>query len=379
MADLKRAFFGYSSASVRSVLLDNEGMLARAAGEARAAEEKAERLSSDLWETQSRLGELQNELDSAQRLAETLTVDLERSVAQRERMEAEAVALRQELQDAHAELGTVRQTILEIETQLRAANERTAVVEADLATRSGERDELAQQAADARAECTRLEESLRQSTKSTMEAREEASKGQHWLRRALEESAEYKTSLSAQQQRIDELEELLATYRAELEERGRAVISVTDPSEAPGGGPSTARELAAVLQDAEQAVVRIMESTRARADEELRTVDADRERIKRDVETMTAWRDRAAPMIGSLKAAMDEMQGHVAEIGLRVTDVLRPVTGAVTRLSTLLASLDSLSRATPDVGERPSGSSEDARVIELREEHITGRDASRDQ
>ena len=179
--------------------------------------------------------------------------------------------------------------------------------------------------------------------------------------------------MSAQAKRVAELEELVEGYR-ELVEGGSPPASA-EPSAAQEltAAPSTAGELAAVIEVAEQAVASLLESTRARADEELRTVDGERERIMRDVEAITAWRDRAAPMIVSLQVAMREMQGKAAEIGQRVEEALRPVSTAVTALTTRLASLDGLGAPLNGSRETPTPSRPD-RVTELPEEHLVSRD-----
>ena len=183
--------------------------------------------------------------------------------------------------------------------------------------------------------------------------------------------------MSAQQARVVELEELVEGYR-ELIEGGTAEAPSVEPSDAQEtrAGPSTASELAAVIEVAEQAVASIMESTRVRANEELRAVDAERERIRRDVETMTAWRDRAAPMIASLQAAMHEIQSQGAEIGRRVIEALRPASAAVTDLNSQLASLDDLARAPLNVATETAAPSEPDNVMELPEEHPASRDSS---
>jgi chromosome segregation ATPase len=324
MADLKRRLFGYSSASVRSALTERDASLDRASKNASAADQRAVRLSSELSETQGRLAGLEEQLDTAQKLSVTLTADLEREVAQRESMEAEVLPLRRELEEVRTELHDAKEAILGQEEQLTAA----------------------------------------ESPES--------------LQRALEESAGYKATVSAQQERLAELEVLVEGYRELVETQGAAAESSAEPSDAqePPTGPSTASELAAVIEVAEQAVASIMESTRVRADEELRAVDGERERIRRDIETMTAWRDRAAPMIVSLQAAMHQIQSQGAEIGLRVGEALRPVSTAVTALGAQLVSLDDLAQAPLDVSTEAAAPSEPDHVTQLPEEHPTGRDAS---
>jgi len=348
MDDLKRTLFGYSSASVQSVLAGRDALVDQASKNASAAEQRAERLSSELSETQGRLAELEGQLVTAQELSATLTADLERSVAQRESMEAEVLPLRRELEEVHTELRDAKEAILTQGEQLRAAE----------------------------AESARLEEHLRQQAEH-LEQAAEAVESQEWLQRALEESAGNKATVSAQQERLAELEELVEGYRELIENRSAAVPSA-EPRDAqePPTGPSTASELAAVIDVAEQAVVSMLESTRVRADEELRAVDEERERIRRDVETMTAWQDRAAPVIVSLQAAMHEIQSQGAEIGIRVDEALRPVWTAVTALTTQLAPLDDLARARLDVSTEAPVLSEPDRVTELPEEHPASRDSS---
>jgi chromosome segregation ATPase len=309
MAELKRTLFGYSSASVQAVLTERDALLNGASKNANAAEE-LERLSSELSETKGRLAELEGQLAAAQVLSATLTADLERSVAERESLEAEVLPLRRELEEVH--------------TELRNSKEATA----------------------------------------------EAAGSQESLQRALEESAEYKAVMIAQQQRMVELEQLVEGYRELIESGSADAVPSAEPSgvsEAPTG-PSTASELAAVIEVAEQAVTSILDSTRVRADEELRAVDQERERIGRDIETMTAWRDRAAPTIVSLQAAMLEIQNQAAKIGRQVDEALRPVSTAVTVLTTQLASLDDLARAPVDSTESPAPSEPD-HGTEPPEEH----------
>ena len=349
MANLKRTLFGYSSASVRSTLTERDASLDRASENASAAEQRAERLSSELSETQGRLAELEEQLDTAQKLSLTLNADLERAVAERESKEAEILPLRRELEEVHTELRNAQEAILGQEEQLRAAQAGSASLEEHL-----------------REQAERLEQV-------------EASESQGSLQRALEESARYKATVSAQQERLTELEVLVEGYRELVETQGGAAAVLSAESgdaQEPPTGPSTASELAAVIEVAEQAVASIMDSTRVRADEELRAVDGERERIRRDVETMTAWRDRAEPMIVSLQAAMREIQSQGEEIGLRVNEVLRPVSTAVTALNAQLASLDDLDRAPLEVSTEAAAPSEPDHVTQLPEEHPASRDAS---
>jgi predicted nucleic acid-binding Zn-ribbon protein len=347
MADLKRTLFGYSSASVRLLLTERDAALDRASKNASAAEQVAKRLALELSETRGRLAGLEEQLETAEKHRATLTTDLERAVAQRESVEAEVLPLRRELEEVHTELRDAKETIVGQEEQLRAAQAGSAT----------------------------LEELLRQQAEHLEQATAEAAESRERLL-ALEESGGFEAA-SAQQARLTELEVLVEGYR-QLIEDGSAESPLLEPSDAleTPAGPSTASELAAVIEVAEQAVASIMESTRVRADEELRAVDGERELIRRDVETMTAWRDRAAPMIASLQAAMHEIQSQGAEIGRRVLEALRPVSTAVTALNSQLESLDDLARGPLVISTEASDPSEADEVMELPEEHPAGRDTS---
>ena len=132
MADLKRRLFGYSSASVRLLLTERDAALERASKNASAAEQLAESLSSELSETKGRLAGLEEQLDTAETLCVTLTADLERSVAQRESMEAEVLPLRSELEKVRTELRGAKEAILGRDGQLRAAQAAASAEQARL-------------------------------------------------------------------------------------------------------------------------------------------------------------------------------------------------------------------------------------------------------
>ena len=349
MADMKRTLFGYSSASVRSALTEKEAALEQASKTSTEAEERAESLSSELAETQGRLGGLQEQVDAARELSASLSADLERSNAQRESIEAEVFPLRRQLEEARAELRDAMGTTAGRDDQLRAAQ----------------------------AESARLEEQLRQQAERLERVTAEAAECQASLR-ALDESGDVGAAISAQQKRVTELEELVEGYR-ELIEGGSGPASMPV---APGNGqeasngPTTAGELAAVIEAAEQAVANIMESTRVRADEELRAVEGERERVRHDVEAMTAWRDRAAPMIVSLQGAMNEMQDQAEEIDLRVNEAIRPVSKALAALTTQLESLGDLAGAPLDASTEAPAPSGPGGMTERSQGHLASRNSS---
>jgi chromosome segregation protein len=329
MAGLRRALLGYSSSSVAAVLADREHMFELASKDARSAAERADRLATELREIQARLDEAEERSAAAQEIGESLAVELERSVAHREAMEAKLTVLGEETAGVTAALAVANASIASRDAELREASERMVALEAQMAERARDREDLGHQLAAARSLAAGL-----------------------------------KDELAAEQGRRGRADELLETYRAELRERPPAA------PESAAVGPSSARELAAVLQVTEEAVIRIMESTRARADEELREVDRDRERIGRDVEAMRTWRDRAAPTIATMQSTLQELVAHASSIGTQIGDVLRPVALAATRLGADLSSLDGLApTSVADAGAPGQG----ARIIELRDDQTAER------
>jgi chromosome segregation ATPase len=259
-----------------------------------------------------------------------------------------------------SELSETADRLAGVEEQLDAAQKLCLTLKADLERAVAERDSREAEALSLRRELGEAHTELR-GAKEAILGRDEQ------LREAEATSSGLERELRQQTERLEQ-----ATAEAE---QSKASLSV-EPTDAQGAtGPSTAGELAAVIEVAERAVASIMESTRIRAEEELRTVDDERERISRDVETMTAWRDRAGPMIASLQAAVHEIQSQGAEIGRRVLDALRPVSTAVAGLNSQLASLDDFPGAPIDVSTEAAASEADD-VMELPEEHPAGRDTS---
>jgi chromosome segregation ATPase len=259
-----------------------------------------------------------------------------------------------------SELSETSDRLAGVEEQLDAAQKLCLTLKADLERAVAERDSREAEALSLRRELGEAHTELR-GAKEAILGRDEQ------LREAEATSSGLERQLRQQTERLEQ-----ATAEAE---QSKASLSV-EPTDAQGTtGPSTAGELAAVIEVAERAVASIMESTRIRAEEELRTVDDERERISRDVETMTAWRDRAGPMIASLQAAVHEIQSQGAEIGRRVLDALRPVSTAVSGLNSQLASLDDFPGAPIDVSTEAAASEADD-VMELPEEHPAGRDTS---
>jgi chromosome segregation ATPase len=281
-----------------------------------------------------------------------------------DRASKSASAKEQRAERLSSELSQTKGRLAGLEEQLETAEKLRATLTADLELEAARRESAEAGVLPLRRELEQAQSELRGARGALLDREEQ-------LRAA-------QAAASAERARLAELEDLVEGYRELIENRSLVEASSIEPGDAPETptGPSSAGELAAVIEVAERAVASIMESTRARAEEELRAVDGERERIRRDVERMTEWRDRAAPMIASLQAAVHEIQSQGVEIGRRVLEALRPVSSAVTALNSQLASLDDLEGAPVDVSAEESAPSEANDVMELPEEHPAGRDSS---
>jgi chromosome segregation ATPase len=281
-----------------------------------------------------------------------------------DRASKSASAKEQRAERLSSELSQTKGRLAGLEEQLETAEKLRATLTADLELEAARRESAEAGVLPLRRELEQAQSELRGARGALLDREEQ-------LRAA-------QAAASAERARLAELEDLVEGYRELIENRSLVEASSIEPGDAPETptGPSSAGELAAVIEVAERAVASIMESTRARAEEELRAVDGERERIRRDVERMTEWRDRAAPMIASLQAAVHEIQSQGVEIGRRVLEALRPVSSAVTALNSQLASLDDLEGAPVDVSAEESAPSEADDVMELPEENPAGRDSS---
>src|SRR5262245_51112662 len=204
MDGLKRRLFGYGKAGVRSALSERDAALDVASKNASAAERRAEGLSSELAETQGRVAGLEEQLDAAHELSASLTADLERSVAQRESIEAEALILGRELEELRTELRDAKESILGRDAQLRAAEAGSA----------------------------RLAEQLRQQTERLERAAAEAAESRAALG-ALDDSAGVEAATNAHRKRVAELEELVEGYRELIDGENAPEAASARPGTAP--------------------------------------------------------------------------------------------------------------------------------------------------
>ena len=323
---LKRGLFGYRPESVRLLLADRDKMFIRAAEQARAAEALVLELRSEVEALKAKFEERQEALRAA---------------------EAEAVDLRTDRDATRVELDRAAPTVAQLTTEVEAAckeladaQELVRVADAQVARQNGDLAVLRQELGSAR----------RGFLIQNQRAR----------------SAE---------NRVDELEAELASTRDRLEaelrwtiaELGVARAAAAEAAAAPAqaqSGPTAAEELSAVVEAVEQALGRVLDSARVRAEAEFREAERARREIREDVERLAEWRERLAPLVRAVRASIDETQLRAVQVGDGVRDAVDPVTEALQALSDRLAVLAEL--AGPP--SAPDEESERAlRVIEINE------------
>ena len=242
--ELKRGLFGYRKDAVRSLLADRERMFLEVSEEAASAEQRAETT--------------RGELDQAM---------------------ADVGSLRQELDARTGELGSAQRRVEQLETDLAAVTSQVA--------------EQSQRARDAELRLKSRESSLLE--------------------------------------RISALETELQEERAAL--------------------PAGVNELTRVLDATRDAVDRIMAGARRSAEDQLAEVRRTREELQVEIERASDWREQVLPLVEGVRHEIGRAQAQVVQVGARISEALRPMTDS---LSTLGYNLEGLERAA--TAQTPEGS-----------------------
>ena len=334
---LKRGLFGYTPESVRLLLADRDKMFIRAAEQARAAEALVLELRSEVEALKAQFEERQEALRAAEAEAADLRTDRDATRVELDRAAATVAQLTMDVEVARKELADAQELVRVADAQVARQNGDLAVLRQELG--SARRDFLIQnqRARSAENRVDELEAELVSATER-LEA-----------------------DLASTR---DRLESELRWTTAELGvARAAAAEAAAAPDQAEAG-PSTAEELFAVVEDAEQALARVLDSARVRAGAELREAERARREIREDVERLAAWRERLAPLVRAVRASIDETQLRAVQVGDGVRDAVDPVTQALQALSDRLAVLAELAGppATPD-----EESERALRVIEIDE------------
>jgi chromosome segregation ATPase len=333
---LKRGLFGYTPESVRLLLADRDKMFIRAAEQARAAEALVLELRSEVEALQAKLEERQEALRAAEAEAADLRTDRD--------------ATRVELDQAAPTVAQLTTEVEAIRRELADAQELVRVADAQVARQNGDLAVLRQELGSARRGFLIQNQRARSAENRVNE-----------LEAELVSAKRLEAELTSTRDRLEaELRWTIAELgvaRAAAAEAATAVVEAQS-------GPTAAEELSAVVEAVEQALGRVLDSARVRAEAELREAERARREIREDVERLAEWRERLAPLVRAVRASIDETQLRAVQVGDGVRDAVEPVTEALQALSDRLAVLAEL--AGP-----PSASDEESeralRVIEINE------------
>jgi chromosome segregation ATPase len=333
---LKRGLFGYTPESVRLLLADRDKMFIRAAEQARAAEALVLDLRSEVEALKAKFEERQEALRAA---------------------EAEAADLRTDRDATRIELDRAAPTVAQLTTEVEAAfkeladaQELVRVADAQVARQNGDLAVLRQELGSARRGFLIQNQRARSAENRVNE-----------LEAELVSAKQLEAELTSTRDRLE------AELRWTIAELGVARAAAAEAADAPAqaqSGPTAAEELSAVVEAVEQALGRVLDSARVRAEAEFREAERARREIREDVERLAEWRERLAPLVRAVRASIDETQLRAVQVGDGVRDAVDPVTEALQALSDRLAVLAEL--AGP-----PSASDEESeralRVIEINE------------
>ena len=333
---LKRGLFGYTPESVRLLLADRDKMFIRAAEQARAAEALVLELRSEVEALTAQFEERQEALRAAEAEATDLRTDRDATRVELDRAAASVAQLTTDVEASRKELADAQELMRVADAQLARQNGDLAVLRQELG--SARRDFLIQNQR-ARSAENRVEE---------LEAE------------LLSATERLEAELVSTRERLEE--ELRWTSEELDTARAAAASAPPAPAEA---GPTAAEELSSVVEAAEQALGRVLDSARVRAEAELREAERARREIREDVERLAAWRERLAPLVRAVRTSIDETQLRAVKVGDGVRDAVDPVTEALQALSDRLAVLSELAGPPAAVD---SDSEWAPRVIEIDEE-----------
>lgn len=333
---LKRGLFGYTPESVRLLLADRDKMFIRAAEQARAAEALVLELHSEVEALKAQFEERQEALRAAEAEAADLRTDRDATRVELDQTAATVAQLTADVEAARKQLADEQELLRVADAQLARQNGDLAVLRQELGT--ARRDFLLQN---------------------------------HRARSAENRVEELEAELISATERLEaELvsttERLEAELRWTTEELDTVRTAAASAPPAPAdAGPTAAEELSSVVEAAEQALARVLDSARVRAEAELREAERSRREIREDVERLAAWRERLAPLVAAVRASIDETRLRAVGISDGVRDAVDPITEAIGALSDRLAALSELTGPPAAAADRESERA--LRVIEIDE------------
>jgi DNA repair exonuclease SbcCD ATPase subunit len=199
------------------------------------------------------------------------------------------------------------------------------------------------------AERARLAEDRAATAEQTMR---EAELGREDAERTLAETAqrtsdaERRIEIAEARVRAAEARTLAAQERARAaEDRARAAETAlreapapkTEPPTAPG--PMGGGALASVLSATEEAVTRLFEDAKRRAEQQVEDAERRRGEVEAETQRLGVWWARIDPLVSDVRTSIDDARDEVGMLSDRIGSVLEPVTKAFASLGSRLTEL----------------------------------------
>jgi chromosome segregation ATPase len=262
-------------------------------------------------------------------------------LADRERM---FIRVSDEAKEARASL-----TKLDLElAEIRREKERLA---ADLELVTADADRAHTTLAERDAEIVAQRQAVTELTSQMSAARAEVGASEE-KRRSLEITLTgLREQLDATNHRVSELEGELDAARVELDRAHRDLAEVPPAPIAAAAPPPAAivpaTSLFDALSSAEDAMSSMVADAKRRGRAELERVRSERDRIEVEIHAMETWRARIAPVAGELPLAVSAMRERLAELSLRIANVLSPTEDAISELQDKLSMIGELAPYRP--------------------------------
>jgi len=339
---LRRGPFGYTSRSVRLVLADRDGLLARASERAGAAEGQVVDLGSEAETMQAQLAERAEQLRALEAEAADLRTDRDAARRELEGAVADAARLQLELTATRRQLETVQ-------------DDQEAIQLASEAARGGPdlRDEPVPAPGEGSGEIAFIREEL-------------SSARRHFQIQSRQ--------IKSAEARIEVLETEVRSLRPELEaglsaavadlEAARAAVDDVAARAAPD--PSVAAEGTSAVPEAARWTAARMNGAGTHAAEELGEAERARHETLAEIERLAASRDRLASLVGEVRSTIEDAGERAAGIGDRVDEAVAPLTDAIDELNVRLAEFAELA-ALPDEDTREPANERSLNLVELED------------
>jgi chromosome segregation ATPase len=301
--ELRRSLFGYNPEKVRQLLADREAMFRLAQGREQQA--------------QTRVTELQGELDAIGAELEVTTRDLDLMRSELTELETRADTADALRLAAESQLETSRQLERERAESLDDAERRIEALERDLGMSRREVGAVQTELEVARAELSSSEDRARSAAALVTDLEGE---------------------LLDTRSRAASADARLAEMRDELE---AARVELARTAEGERAQPLLAtEELSVILDTAERGVLGVMERTKAAYQAQLTEIERQRRTIQEEIDRFADWRAHVVPRTQAIQESITDARERIALVPQQINEAVGSMVEAI---GTLSESLDRLS------------------------------------